>query len=359
MERKLINQNILIVSNEPWGDVWYSKHNWAFELSKSNHVIFVNPPGNWKFKNLFKCQPKLIQHSISLQILDYKNILPFTRFSFLYKVNELLTASAFKRFFKSNQIEDYIFWSFDPFRFSKPNLLKPKFSIFHITDLFSTKRERDIIKNVDYLISVNKTLIDNFSDLNKKTLVVPHGISTVQTPFLNTTSQMILIGTFTDRVKINLLEKIAVKFPDTKIVLYGPQFFKQESNLSFFNKLITRKNIDYLGYGSIKNIEKELKESKIALALYTNDNIGNRLNSLKIIQYLSYGKNVVTTFFEDYSNIAKNNLIKMTDDEDQYLQLCEEILREKEDIDLIEKRIEYSQKFLYSNLIKQIENFLK
>ena len=33
---KLENQTILVTSNEPWGDLWYSKQNYAYELSKKN-----------------------------------------------------------------------------------------------------------------------------------------------------------------------------------------------------------------------------------------------------------------------------------------------------------------------------------
>ena len=48
----LKNSNILITSNEPWGDIWYTKHNYAYELSKTNKVFFLNPPKGWRQNSL-------------------------------------------------------------------------------------------------------------------------------------------------------------------------------------------------------------------------------------------------------------------------------------------------------------------
>lgn len=89
---KLESQTILIVSNEPWGDVWYSKHNWAYELSKKNQVFFINPPTNWKLSNLWGLKINISSYTESLQILKYQNILPYTRFSILYKLNNFLVS---------------------------------------------------------------------------------------------------------------------------------------------------------------------------------------------------------------------------------------------------------------------------
>lgn len=40
---ELKGKRIVTASNEGWGDVWFSKHNYAYELSKHNEVLFVDP----------------------------------------------------------------------------------------------------------------------------------------------------------------------------------------------------------------------------------------------------------------------------------------------------------------------------
>ena len=109
---KLENQNILVISNEPWGDVWYSKHHWAHELSLHNKVFFLNSPVKWSFKHLFKCNIITDNFSESLQIVNYNNRLPLTRFKLIFKLNEFLITRALKKWFRQNNFTDYIFWSF-------------------------------------------------------------------------------------------------------------------------------------------------------------------------------------------------------------------------------------------------------
>ncbi len=73
---KLENQTLLVISNEPWGDIWYSKHNWAYELSKKNKVFFINPPIKWKISNLWSFKICIDDYNESLQVLGYqKNVL--------------------------------------------------------------------------------------------------------------------------------------------------------------------------------------------------------------------------------------------------------------------------------------------
>src|SRR3989344_9694065 len=131
---KLENQNILIVSNETWGDIWYSKHNWANELSSKNKIYFLNPPMKWKFANIFHTSIKTLNYTDNLTIVNYNNILPLTRFEFIYSINDFLITLLLKKWFSVNNIKNYIFWTFDPYRFSNPKLLKPKFSIYFIAD---------------------------------------------------------------------------------------------------------------------------------------------------------------------------------------------------------------------------------
>ena len=86
---KLINQNILIISNEKWGKMWYSKHNYANELSKNNNVYFLNPPQPFKPLNIFKKNITTYKVTNKLTIIEYKNILPPSVLS-LWKMNDYL-----------------------------------------------------------------------------------------------------------------------------------------------------------------------------------------------------------------------------------------------------------------------------
>src|SRR3972149_3808019 len=158
---KLETQHILIVSNEPWGDVWYSKHNWAFELSKKNNVFFINPPSNWKLSNLWNFKIKIEDYTEKLQILNYQNVLPYTRFNLMHQFNNFIVSKKIKKWLLKHLHRDYIFWTFDPYRFSNPKLFSPLFSIYFIADKYDLKREISLIRNTDYFITVSSVLTDN------------------------------------------------------------------------------------------------------------------------------------------------------------------------------------------------------
>ena len=53
--QKELPHTIFLTSNEPWGDVWFSKQHYANELAKMGHqVYFLNAPTGWSPKNLFR-----------------------------------------------------------------------------------------------------------------------------------------------------------------------------------------------------------------------------------------------------------------------------------------------------------------
>ena len=355
---KLQNKNILLFSIEPWSEIWYSKHHWAYELSKKNKVLFFNSPQRWSIKNLFKPNFKAKKYSKNIKVIDYSNIFPFSSFSYFSTINELLLSKSLKKWLKKEGINEFIIWSFDPYRFTQPKLLKPILSIFYITDLFQNKNDKTIVKNSDFVFSVNKALAEQHKQYKKNILIIPHGISKTKTPPIKTKNQMILMGTFTDRVNLNLLAKLSQALPKTKIILYGPQNFRNKKNSLLFKQIINKENIVYLGYGNLDKIETELLDSKIALAMYYDNNVANRLNSLKIIQYLSYGKNIVSSFFKDYDKAHKQGLLKMTDNNDDFINQCATILENEADQTLIKKRIDYASDFLYTNLLTNIEEYL-
>ena len=48
----------------------------------------------------------------------------------------------------------------------------------------------------------------------------------------------------------------------------------------------------------------------------------------------------------------------MTDNENNFIKRCGDLLNKEENEILINKRIEYAKKFIYPNLIKTVEEFL-
>ena len=143
---KLKNKIILIVSNEPWGDVWFSKHHYANELSKLGHnVYFINPAKPWRFSSLFSFSVNIKSINPNLKVITYSNNLPtFSYKSIFQKINDYLICYRLNLLFKNNN--NLIIWNFDPFRFINIYKLKIKYLIFHIVDRYLINTDPVIAK---------------------------------------------------------------------------------------------------------------------------------------------------------------------------------------------------------------------
>ena len=146
----LTNKNIVLVSNEPWGDVWYSKHNYANELSKNNTVVFINPVSGWRFINLFKFNVSFTKITERFFVLSYSNVLPI-RHKYLFNLNNQLVSGFLKKLINAKIGPIDMFWSFDPFRLSNPSLFKASKSIFHSVDKYNfvPRGERELATKSD------------------------------------------------------------------------------------------------------------------------------------------------------------------------------------------------------------------
>jgi len=354
---KLESQTILIVSNEPWGDVWYSKHNWAYELSKKNKVFFINPPTNWKLSNLWGLKINISSYTESLQILKYQNILPYTRFSILYKLNNFLVSKRIKRWLQKNGLNNYIFWTFDPYRFSNPKLLSPLFSIYFIADKYQTKKEHDLINNVDYFISVSAELTKELPINNS--LILSHGISMSEFDVeedVELKDYVLYVGNIDYRIDHELIKKMLLKFKDQQFLFIG-QLLGRYNNQTFKEIFIENKfpNVIYKPPIHFKKLKNYIAKAKVCIAPMLLEVNGNNINHHKLLQYMALGKPILVPQFIDYQN---NKLVYTYNNHDEGIEQLVKILNEEENYFIVEERIKFAKQFTYENLIKKVEQFL-
>lgn len=355
---KLENKNILLISNEPWGDIWYSKHNWAYELSKKNQVFFINSPNKWRIKDLFFKIIILKKYSDSLKIINYNNRLPFTRFDFINNINELLITKSIRKKLYEEGVNRTIFWSFDPYKFPNPKLLSAEKSIFFRVDRFLLlKREQKLIKNVDGVIVTAETLLEGVKA--KKHLILSHGISSEEfksnKDIEYERGYFVYVGNIDYRMDIKLLKKILITFPGKQFLFIGK--IVPTDNNDFQEIFIQKKysNLILHGVEHFKNLKNYIAKAKACLAPMDLNVHGNEIHHHKSLQYLAMGKPIISPIFND--SINNDEMIL------GYKNSAEAIDRIKnldntETEDKVQNRIAYSKQFLYSNLIKEVESFL-
>jgi hypothetical protein len=352
---KLRDKTILIVSNEPWGDIWYSKHNWAFELSKDNLVYFINPPKKWKFSHLFNRKPSISNYSENLKILNYYNNLPFTRFKMIFKINERIICKVINK--AINNKENLIFWSFDPYRFSRPQLFNPIKSIYFRVDEYIVKREKTLVNNVDYVIVSSSELLQNISA--NKYLSLSHGISEDEFKLTEDVEYkegyFLYVGNIDHRLDVNLIERMLVGFPNERFLFIGKK--TKIDNDRFQDIFYKNKypNIILHGVEHFKKLKNYIYKSKVCLVPMDLSVHGNAVHHHKSLQYLAMGKPVISPIFKDEINNEEFILgYKNFDEAIEKMKNIKLYLSKEKGTN----RIAFAKQFLYSNLIKKIEEFI-
>ncbi|MDF1674519.1 MAG: hypothetical protein P1U44_02300 [Vicingaceae bacterium] len=355
---KLENQTLLVISNEPWGDIWYSKHNWAYELSKKNKVFFINPPIKWKISNLWSFKICIDDYSESLHVLDYQNILPFTRFSLIYKLNNFIVSKKIKKWLLNNNYKKYIFWTFDPYRFSNPQLFSPILSIYFRVDKYRVQKEKKLLNNIDKLVVTSKELLKDII-FNGSVLELSHGISSEEFVSTNTViyekDYFLYIGNIDHRLNIELIHRILQEFPNERFVFIGKTYnlFSESSQDIFYKNKYN--NLIVHGVEHFKNLKNYIYYSKACLVPMDLKIHGNAVHHHKTLQYLALGKPVISPIFNDVINKEEYIISYKNDDEaiEKIKQLPNMETNEK-----VAQRIQFAKQFTYEKLIEKVEQFL-
>ncbi len=353
------NKNIFIVSNEPWGETWYSKHNYAWELSTQNKVFFINPPVAFKLSNLFNNRILETKINDSLSILTYKNILP-VRFELTRKINEFIVFKKLKRIIDSNQLKELIFWTFDPIRLSNPKQIKPALIILHMVDkyLFTTKAEFEIAKNSDIILCVAQEIADGYYKLNNSVHVVPHAIPEDEfLPIKNNSSKQIVgvyVGNIDLRIDFNYQRYIIEKFPNLTFEFVGKQFVDNIETYGIFEGKY--KNVICRGEQPFKSLKYYIQNSDFCFVFKDINHPGNNISSHKMLQYFAQGKPIFTTEMTRYQSIKdllfmENDMVKMAD-------LIQNFIDNGDTPGASDKRIAYASAFSFKNILEQIEKLI-
>ncbi len=346
---KLRNKTILIISNEPWGDIWYSKHNWAFELSNLNEVFFIDPPLRWNFLDFFKTNIRIETYTNNLKIFRYNNRIPFTRFNVFFTLNELFIYKALNKFLSDKK--DVIFWTFDPYRLINPRKLKVEKAIHFITDKYRIKREFILTKNVDYHFTISQVLSDRLNIGNP--LVLSHGISETEFSIdtLIADSYILYIGNIDQRLDYKVIESLIKSFPEEKFLFIGKRI--NVDNEFLFKK----KYLNFVCHEPVhfKKLKNYIAQAKVCLAPMKLDVRGNNINHHKLLQYLAFGKPVLAAKFSDYSD---NKLLIEYETINDAIVKLRYLLKNPEPPEILKNRIAYAKKHTYRSLINKIENFI-
>ena len=353
-------KNILIISNEPWGNIWFSKHHYAHELSKKYTVYFVNPTSGWVPSNLVKSKIVINKVSHQLFTVDYYNFLP----SFFMEINNNVVSNRIYKFLFSKGIKIDIFWTFDPIRLFRPNLFHVNKSIFHIVDKYQWihKAEPILHRNVDFFICVSTDFVQQYNKYQKPTRVIPHGVSKdefllgkidFKPPFVN---YVLYVGTIDIRLDYGWLVRMLEMFKYIKFVFIGGLKAINDEN---YRRIFIHKEFDNLYYlppVHAKELKYYIHYADFCLAPMLKSYEGNLISHHKIFQYLAHGKPIFSPVFSEY--LSFKTLLYMDNEESTLLEKMDELIKNGEDENLKNERISFAIKNQYDNHLNEIMKFI-
>ncbi len=364
---QLHNKKILILSPNSWGDMQISKHHYSRCLAKlGNKVFFLNPP------NLNSPLFKIEEVNENLFVIDYKpifrgqNFIPRFLFNLLIKIQIKFIEHKI-----GNSID--IVWSFTTSIFYDLGWFSSKLKIFHPVDQLNS--DDNIVANADIALTCSNYILEEIRELNCSKHLIPHGLSTdfVEYTYDEWSSkksfQICYVGNlFIKNLDRSLIRKVvnehemcsfhfigAVEPKDSNISAWVT-----EESLEFIDFLRKARNVKLHGKVPSNMIPSVINEMDAFLICYTQDKSNVISNSHKILEYLSTGRVVISSFVEHYENSDLIEMIKRDKKED-FISLFNSVLTNIEQYNCLEnqiKRKEYAFKNSYLAHLRKIEQLI-
>lgn len=339
----------------------------CFEYPRFNHLLPI----------LFKKTP-LVEHV-------NKNLLVYHSFGLLPRgrtiipinfMNHLLNYILFRRLLKLD-FTKYTIITFTPeIAFLKNQLNGSKIVYYVPDDLSFTARwdnflqklqlnflERKIIKNVRLVLTVSITLYKRYIQLNQNTKLFPSPSSIKQYLSRNSGKNQIpedlakiskpivgYIGTISDfNINVRLLQQSVKAYNNVSFVFLGQ--IRRKNDL--VNKLLSDNlNCHYLGYRSIDKLPAYVNNFDVCIIPYRVNKWGQSSYPVKTMEYLSFGKPVVTTAIPSLKYLADKKLIYWAKSGNEFIKYINIALHEEKNNLLIKKRNGEAKKNDWSIKIK-------
>lgn len=369
MSEDIFGHNIIIIGQQPWDtEIGSNCKNIAIELSKNNRVLYVNSPldrvtllrgrtdskitkrtnvikgkepGLIKIQdNLWNYYPDCIVESINwinnhslFNLFNKRNNKKFAR-----SISKALNTLGFKNFLLFNDNEMFK-------GFYLKDFLNPELSIYYSRDYMlgvdywkkhGLLLEPELISKSDLCFSNSEYLAEYCRKYNPNSFYVGQGCDIDD--FINITDEVPedlklatkpiigYVGSLNSaRLDIQIIENIALNFPEYTIALVGPE----DDNFKSSN-LHQIPNVIFLG----QKLVNELPHYINAFDLCINPQLVNEITignyPRKIDEYLALGKPVVASSTKTMETF--NDFVYLADTPDDYINLIRKALDENNDI---------------------------
>ncbi len=288
-------------------------------------------------------------------------------FSFLARpILDLATQVNIRPIMKVIRHQINIVWSFDAYRFQNLKLFNAQLCIYHPVDLFDTKLNLTCANTADVIISVSPSILRKYSVSTTPSFFVNHGLSPVflspksPTPTKAPRLKCGYVGNLTSFAlhRTNFIH-IIEQNPEIEFHLVGPFSASHGKDKDFVATVSSFQNTVLHDNQLPEAVAQLIQSMDLFVICYDTKQFGSvASNSHKILEYLSTGKVIVSSFIEAYSTLA-TGLFNMADSDSQLPQLFRATIDNIDrfnSFDLQMKRKAFASDHSYENQTNLIES---
>lgn len=325
-------------------------------------MYFINPPLRVIGKSSLTIEP--IGDGLNL-VTPTLPIPDWVRFK-LRGVYDRLVTRKFRKLIKTTGKPD-ILWNFDNETYFKQEaLFRDITRIFHPVDHFDVPQYKNYRAIYDFAFSVSPALLE-LIEVDKK-YYINHGLNqnfvTLAEKYkgINRTPTSVIDG----KKKAGYVGNLSIRFMDKEILLktvsQNPdvEFHfvgNHEKNDSFIDRLKKLDNTRFPGVIRGEDLYKYLRNMDVLFACYKQQHGYLGDNSHKIMEYLSTGVPIVSSWLSVYKDSGLINMSEATGNE-SFPELFSETIKESELEGQSLKRMNFALSNSYSNQVDRIESHL-
>lgn len=374
---QLKDKTILIISQQPWGEMFISKHHYAVELAKlGNKVYYLDGPD--QREQLAKGEVKVNKtHYEGLSLITHRLSFPYILKFKAKPVYDYLLRFHIKKILSRIGAVDIV-WSFDlsdtiPLRLFPSTAKKIYMPVDELLPGVAAKAAQ----TADVIFSVTNEILQKFDAVNAPKVFLNHGVSE---HFINQhieegRNEPIHVGLSGNFLRPEVdrptLLNIIKQHPDIIFDFWGSTDYRtsnlvpveESDGVVFINELKSQTNVKLHGQLPPAALAAALKKVDCFLICYDiqKDQSGGT-NYHKILEYLSTGKVIISNNVTTYN--SNRQLIEMTDKRDNNEELYDifnTVIHNLDDYNNIEKqnmRIAFAKDHVYSKQIQKIASYL-
>lgn len=351
------NFNIICFSTADWNPrLPTNKYQLMSRLAGVNNLLYIETFGIRRprlasqdikriAKRLRSTSGSWSKSSGNVSVLSPKVIPSHT--SFFRAVNRMLFLPSLNKAIRNLRFADPIVWVYNPYAVHYLDAIVDKsLTIYHCVDDLSLvpgankdaldNAERKLLEQADIVFATSQALAEKCMKLNPQTFYQPnvadfehfHSVEDTSLsvhPSIESLKKPVIMfsgNLAPHKVDFRLIRHIAESKPEWSLAIIGPRWEGQRNDQ--MESLFCLDNVHFLGHIPYPELPEYLKGANILIIPYLKNDVTENIFPLKLYEYLSTGKPVVST---DLASLrSADTLISLADDYDSFVNECERLL---------------------------------